>query len=68
MGFTFVSMVIAGGLLGGAIHWIGRLSFGDDRMSSLDYRIFIVSGVLCGIAVGTVDFIKNAIRALEDDK
>jgi len=65
MGFTFVSMIIAGGLLGGAIHWV--LSIMVDGWN-IESRIFIVSGAVCGIIVGMADFIKSAMKALKDEK
>ena len=61
MGFTFVSMIVAGGLLGWGLSWV----FGQSE----NERIFIVTGSIVGIVVGMVDFIRGSLRAVrEDDK
>ncbi len=57
MGFTFVSMIIAGGALGWGLSW----AFGQTEHE----RFFIVSGALLGIIVGMVDFIRDALKAIK---
>ncbi|MEE2819339.1 MAG: hypothetical protein VX615_01870 [Planctomycetota bacterium] len=64
MGFTFISMVIAGGIIGLGIHWGCGLVFDDFSLGS---KGFIVTGAVCGIVVGMVDFIRDAMRAVKDD-
>ena len=64
MGFTFISMVIAGGVIGLGIHWVCGLLFADFALSS---KGFIVTGAVCGIVVGMVDFIKDAMEAVRDE-
>ena len=64
MGFTFISMVIAGGFIGLGIHWGCGLIFEDFAVGS---KGFIVTGAVCGIVVGMVDFIRDAMRAVKDD-
>ncbi len=64
MGFTFISMVVAGGFLGLFIHWICGLAIDGFSMSS---KGFIVTGAVCGIVVGMVDFIRDAMRAVKDE-
>mgnify|MGYP001231359797 FL=1 len=64
MGFTFISMVIAGGIIGLGIHWGCGLVFDDFSLGS---KGFIVAGAVCGIVVGMVDFIRDAMRAVKDD-
>ncbi len=59
MGFTFVSMIIGGGLLGWAIAWV----FGQTEND----RTFIVTGAVLGIVVGMVDFIRDALKAVSED-
>tara|TARA_B100000579_G_scaffold414619_1_gene408411 strand:- start:186 stop:422 length:237 start_codon:yes stop_codon:yes gene_type:complete len=62
MGFTFISMVIAGGIIGLGIHWVCGLIFENFSLGS---KGFIVSGSVCGIIVGMVDFIRDAMRAVK---
>lgn len=57
MGFTFASMIIAGGLVGWGLSW----ALGQTESS----RIFIVSGAAMGIVVGMVDFIRDALKAIK---
>ena len=64
MGFTFISMVIAGGVIGLGIHWACGLVFDDFSLGS---KGFIVTGAVCGIIVGMVDFIRDAMRAVRDE-
>jgi F0F1-type ATP synthase assembly protein I len=60
MGFTFVSMIVAGGLLGWGLSWaIGQLEH---------ERTYIVTGAVIGIIVGMVDFIKDSLRAVHEDE
>ena len=59
MGFTFVSMVIGGGILGWVLAWV----FGQGA----NERTFIVIGAIVGIVVGMVDFIRNALKAVGED-
>ena len=58
MGFTFVSMIIAGGLLGGVLAWM----FGSAESE----RTYIVTGAVIGIVYGMVDFIRDALRAVKE--
>ena len=59
MGFTFVSMILAGGLLGWFVCWIlGQAS---------NERVFIVSGAVFGIVYGMIDFIRDALKAVNED-
>ena len=59
MGFTFVSMILAGGLLGWFVCWIlGQTS---------SERVFIVSGAVFGIVYGMIDFIRDALKAVNED-
>ncbi|MFT4593254.1 MAG: F0F1-type ATP synthase assembly protein I [Phycisphaerales bacterium] len=60
MGFTFVSMIIAGGLLGWALAWM----FGSAESE----RTYIVTGAVIGIVYGMVDFIRDALRAVKEDQ
>ncbi|MDP6541913.1 MAG: AtpZ/AtpI family protein [Phycisphaerales bacterium] len=60
MGFTFVSMIIAGGLIGWGLSWV----FGQLE----NERSFIVSGAILGIIVGMVDFIRDALKAIREDQ
>lgn len=60
MGFTFVSMIIAGGLLGWFLAWILGQSSND--------RMFIVSGAVFGIVYGMIDFIRDALKAVHEDE
>ena len=60
MGFTFVSMIIGGGLLGWGISWI----FGQTQ----NERTYIVIGAVLGIVVGMVDFIRDALKAVHEDE
>ncbi len=60
MGFTFVSMIIAGGLLGWLTSWL----FGQSEHE----RAFIVSGAAIGIIIGMVDFIRDALQAVHEDE
>ncbi|MDP7008588.1 MAG: hypothetical protein QGI78_03355 [Phycisphaerales bacterium] len=57
MGFTFVSMIIAGGLIGWGLAWV----FGQTEYE----RTYIVWGAVMGIVVGMVDFIRDAMKAIE---
>ncbi len=59
MGFTFVSMIIAGGLLGWGISWV----FGQSD----NERTFIVCGAVVGIIVGMIDFIRDALKAVSEN-
>ena len=63
MGFTFISMVISGGILGWVIHWLINVLFIDFSMQS---RVFVVIGAICGIIVGMTEFFRNAFKALKD--
>ncbi len=58
MGFTFVSMIIAGGLLGWGISWV--LEQPENK------RLFIIIGTIIGIIIGMVDFIRAARRAIRE--
>lgn len=60
MGFTFVSMIIGGGLLGWAIAWV----FGQTA----NERTYIVTGAVIGIIIGMVDFIRDALKAVREDQ
>jgi hypothetical protein len=60
MGFTFVSMIIAGGLLGWFLWWL----IGAESSE----RTYIVSGAVIGIVYGMVDFIRDALRAVHEDQ
>jgi len=60
MGFTFVSIIIAGGLLGWGLSWV----FGPVA----NERTFIVTGAALGIVVGMVDFIRDALKAVHEDQ
>ncbi len=57
MGFTFVSMIVAGGLLGWGLSWV----FGRSEYE----RMFIVAGAILGIIIGMVDFIRDALKAIK---
>jgi len=59
MGFTFVSMIIAGGLIGWGLSWV----FGQTEHE----RVFIVTGAVLGIIVGMVDFIRDALKAIKNN-
>ena len=59
MGFTFVSMIIAGGLFGWLLSWILGQSHNE--------RTFIVSGAVVGIVYGMIDFIRDALKAIRED-
>ena len=59
MGFTFVSMIIAGGLIGWLLSWV----FGQSE----NEKLFIVSGAVFGIVYGMVDFIRDALKAVHKD-
>ena len=59
MGFTFVSMIIAGGLLGWLLSWILGQSHNE--------RTFIVYGAVVGIVYGMIDFIRDGLRAIRED-
>ncbi len=59
MGFTFVSMIIAGGLVGWGLSWV----FGQTEHD----RLFIVTGAVLGIIVGMVDFIRDALKAIKNN-
>ena len=58
MGFTFASMIVAGGLLGFGLSWI--LDQPENK------RVFIVLGTVVGIIIGMVDFIRAARRAIRE--
>ena len=58
MGFTFASMIVAGGLLGFGLSWI--LDQPENK------RVFIVLGTVVGIIIGMVDFIRAARRAMRE--
>jgi len=59
MGFTFVSMIIAGGLLGWFLAWVlGTLA---------QERTYIVTGAVIGIVYGMFDFIRDALKAVRED-
>ena len=60
MGFTFVSMIIAGGLLGWLLWWL----FGAETSE----RTYIVSGAVIGIVYGMVDFIRDALKAVHENQ
>ncbi len=60
MGFTFVSMIIAGGLIGCGLSWV----FGQAEHE----RTFIVAGAVIGIVVGMVDFIRDALKAIKGNE
>ena len=60
MGFTFVSMIIAGGLLGWLLSWL----FGQTA----NERVFIVSGSVFGIIYGMIEFIRDALKAINEEK
>ena len=60
MGFTFVSMIIAGGLIGWLLSWI----FGQSEHE----KLFIVSGAVFGIVYGMVEFIRDALKAVHKDE
>ena len=63
MGFTFVSMIIAGGIIGWLLNWI----LGKFDVSWLSHeRTFIIVGVIVGIIIGMVDFIRTAKRAIRE--
>lgn len=58
MGFTFASMIVAGGLLGFGLSWV--LDQPENK------RVFIVLGTVVGIIIGMVDFIRAARRAMRE--
>lgn len=60
MGFTFVSMIVAGGLLGWGLSWV----FGQSEYE----RTYVVTGAIIGIVVGLVDFIRDSLRAVHEDE
>ena len=60
MGFTFVSMIVAGGLLGWGLSW----AFGQSELE----RRYVITGAVIGIIVGMVDFIKDSLRAVYEDE
>ena len=60
MGFTFVSTIIAGGLLGWGLSWV----FGQTEYE----RGFIVWGAFAGIVYGMVDFIRDSLKAVHEDE
>ena len=63
MGFTFASTIIAGGLLGWVLVW----ALGKYDAAWLESKnTFIVGGVVFGIIIGIVDFIRTAQRAMRD--
>jgi F0F1-type ATP synthase assembly protein I len=63
MGFTFASMIIAGGLLGWVLVW--ALSKYDAAWLESE-KTFIVGGVVFGIIIGMVDFIRTARLAMRE--
>jgi len=58
MGFTFASMIVAGGLLGFGLSWV--LDQPENK------RVFIVLGTVVGIIIGMADFIRAARRAMRE--
>ena len=60
MGFTFVSMIIAGGLLGWLLSWILGQTHNE--------RAFIVYGAVVGILYGMIDFIRDALKAVNENQ
>ena len=58
MGFTFASMIVAGGLLGFGLSWV--LDQPENK------RVFIVLGTVVGIIIGMADFIRTARRAIRE--
>ena len=58
MGFTFASMIIAGGLLGFGLSWV--LDQPENK------RVYIVLGTVLGIIIGMADFIRAARRAIRE--
>ena len=58
MGFTFASMIVAGGLLGFGLSWV--LNQPENK------RVFIVLGTVVGIIIGMADFIRAARRAIRE--
>lgn len=60
MGFTFVSTIIAGGLLGWGLSWV----FGQTEHE----RGFIVWGAVAGIVYAMVDFIRDSLKAVHEDE
>ena len=58
MGFSFASMIIAGGLIGWGISW--GLEQPENK------RLFIIIGTIIGIIIGMVDFIRAARRAIRE--
>ena len=63
MGFTFASMVIAGGLLGWFVAWaLGKY----DEAWLEQEKTFIVGGAVFGIVIGMIDFIRAAKRAIRE--
>ena len=63
MGFTFASMIIAGGLLGWVLVW--ALSKYNAAWLESE-KTFIVGGVVFGIIIGMVDFIRTARLAMRE--
>jgi F0F1-type ATP synthase assembly protein I len=60
IGFTFVSMIIAGGLLGWLLSWILGQAHNE--------RTFIVTGAVIGIVYGMIDFIRDALKAVNENQ
>ena len=58
MGFTFASMIVAGGLLGFGLSWV--LDQPENK------RVYIVLGTVLGIIIGMADFIRAARRAIRE--
>ena len=58
MGFTFASMIVAGGLLGFGLSWV--LDQPENK------RVYIVLGTVLGIIIGMADFIRTARRAIRE--
>ena len=58
MGFTFASMIVAGGLLGFGLSLV--LDQPENK------RVFIVLGTVVGIIIGMADFIRAARRAIRE--
>ncbi|MDP7004777.1 MAG: hypothetical protein QF718_01015 [Phycisphaerales bacterium] len=59
LGFKFVSMIIAGGLLGWFLSW----ALGQPNHE----RTYIVWGAVIGIIYGMIDFIRDALKAVRED-
>ena len=63
MGFTFVSMIIASGFLGWLLVWgLGKYDVAWQEHE----KTFIIWGVVFGIIIGMIDFIRTAKRAMRE--